>query len=61
MKYFFLLYVFFANRANANRIKIQKKGSIRNDNIFDKIKNTLVNMFIFAQIKYFKKLQIRNS
>ena len=60
-KKYFLRYVFLMSILKIKRMHIHKKGSTKNDSIFDKIKNTLLNMFIFAQIKYFKKLQKRNS
>jgi hypothetical protein len=40
---------------------IQKKGSIKNERIFDKTKNTLVNIINFGEIMYFKQNRFTNT
>ncbi len=54
-KKYFLLYVFLKIILKIKRMQIHKKGSTKNDSIFDKIKNILQKNINFAQIKYFVK------
>ena len=60
-KYFFLLYLILPNRPRAKNMIIQKKGSIKNERIFDKTKNTLVNIINFGEIMYFKQNRFTNT
>ena len=48
-KYRGLLYFFLANRASNSNIIIQKNGSTAKESIFEKMKNTLVNIISFGQ------------
>ena len=54
-KKYFLRYVFLMIILKIKIMHIHKKGSTKNDSIFDKIKNTLQKNINFAQIKYFVK------
>ena len=60
-KYFLLLYLILSNRLKAKNMIIQKKGSIKNERIFDKTKNTLVNIINFGEIMYFKQNRFTNT
>ena len=60
-KYFLLLYLILQNRPRAKNMIIQKKGSIKNERIFDKTKNTLVNIINFGEIMYFKQNRFTNT